>query len=351
MAQVKSHLPANQFTVVNLSRDQLMMCSTHSIEPIGFKLPSEVVADLEVVNPGQLEALIKAFITQQQLPPTPIIITLAPDVYFEKELTGNEADWVTSAQEFLDSVPLISPSSKVFKVQNNQRLIVINRHLYELVKRAFEDQGFSVVAVTPAVVLADIKISDQLTAQSCRLILHKVDYIKQNSFMSEQDTGNFGQKRQRFFQTHQTVLGVLSIMFVAFSIAMSTILLRRPTNQPVAANQSPPRISSHFTTPTPVTNPVANFSLLSVMIFNGSATSKQASQLQDQLKPLGFASVQTANASSAAAQTLIIFSPSVTTATRTMIIDEVKKNYPDLSSQENSPTQYDVIITLGQTAP
>lgn len=353
MAQTKSHPPANQFTVVNLSRSQLAMCSTRSAEPIGFKLPPEVVADLEVVNPAQLEVLIKAFLTQQQLPPTPIIIILAPDVYFEKELTGDEADRTTQAQEFLDSVPLTSPSSKVFKVQNSQRLIVINRHLYESVKRAFEDQGFTVVAVTPAWVLTNTKIPTALSAQSCRLILHKADYIKENSFLTERDTGEFGQKRQRFFKTHQAMLGIISVMFVAFSIAMGTVLMRRPTNQPAAAYQSPPRpraTAAASATPA-VASPSANFSLLSVMILTGSATNGPASQLQEQLKPLGFASIQTANASSAASQTLIVFSPAVTTATRTVIIDTVKKIYPDLSSQENSSTQYDVIITLGQTTP
>ena len=355
MAQAKPHPPTNQFTVVNLSRGQLTMCSTRSAEPVGFKLPPEVVADLEVVNAGQLEVLIKAFITQQQLPPTPIIIILAPDVYFEKELTGDEADWVTQAQEFLDSVPLTSPSSKVFKVQNNQRLIVINRHLYESVKRAFEAQGFSVVAVTPAVVLTDTKIPTVLSAQSCRLILHKADYIKENSFLSERDTGEFGQKRQRFFKTHQAMLGIISVMFVAFSIAMGTILVRRPTNQPAAAYQSPPRPRSPApVSPTlvpPAASPSASFSQLSLAIFNGSGVEGKAAELEQQLRPLGFASIQTGNTSTSPGQTLIIFSKSVTAAARSAIIDAVKQLYPNLSSQENTQAQYDVTITLGQTPP
>ncbi len=354
MPQDKDRAKEGQFTVVDLSRSQLTICSTSSNGPSGFKFPPEVIKDLEVVNPSQLETLIKAFIAKHQLPPTPLIIILAPDAYFEKDLTGSESERVAQVQEFLDAVPLLSASFKVFKMQDSQRLIVINRHLYESVKRSFEEQGFKVVAVTPAAVLADTKISNQLSAQSCRLILRKVDYIKQNSFLTEPAATDFHQKQKKFFKTHQTMLGILSVMFVAFSVAMGTILVRRPTNKPASAflpPASPQTTATPLVTTSPPASQSANFSQLSLTILNGSGTGGKAAELEKILKPLGFANIYIGNTSARPSQTLIVFSQSVTTETRSVIVDSVKQLYPNLSNQENSQTQSDVTITIGQTAP
>lgn len=354
MAQDKNRAKEGQFTVVDLSRSQLTICNTSSTGPSGFKFPPEVVKDLEVVNPSQLEALIKTFITKHQPPPTPLIIILAPDVYFEKDLTGSESERVAQVQEFLDAVPLLSASFKIFKVQNSQRLIVINRNLYESVKRSFEEQGFKVVAVTPAAVLADTKISNQLSAQSYRLILRKVDYIKQNSFLAEPAATDFHQKQQKFFKAHQTMLGILSVVSVVFSVAMGTILVRRPTNRPASAFQppaSPQTTTTPLTTTSPPASPSANFSQLSLTILNGSGTGGKAAELEEKLKPLGFASIHTGNTPARPSQTLITFSQSVTAVTRSVIIDSIKQLYPNLSNQESSQIQSDVIITIGQISP
>ena len=354
MAQDKNNTTASQFTVVNLSRSQLTVCNTSSTGPSGFKFPPEVVKDLEVVNSPQLEILIRTFITQHQLSPTSLIIILSPDVYFEKDLTGTESERVAQVQEFLDAVPLLSASFKVFKVQNSQRLIVINRALYESVKRSFEEQGFKVVAVSPAAILADTKISNLLSAQSCRLILRRVDYIKQNSFLSEPNATDFHQKQQKFFKTHQTMLGILSIMFMAFAVAGGVVLVRRPTGKPASAFQplpSPQITATPPNIPSPPASPSANFSQLSLTILNGSGSGGKAAELEKILKPLGFASINTGNTSARPSQTLIIFSQSVTAATRSVIIDTVKQLYLNLSNQESSQTQSDVTITIGKIAP
>ncbi len=339
-------MTAGHLYVVELGRDQLTICNSQSGVPLVLKFPPSSVADLEVTNPTDLENQIKTAITQAQLPPSPLIIIISASAYFEMDLTGVDKDAEgEKIQAFLDAVPLKSLSYRVFKVGTSQRLVAINRHTYELVKQAFEKLGFSVTAVTVEAILPDIKVTGQLSAQSCRLILNKVEYIKQNSFSSEPPAVDFKQKRQRFVQSHQTTLVLVSVMFIAFGIAMSVILTRRSTNPPVSAAGITPRPAR--LSPSPSTNP----DQLSVMLVDSSAAATAAAAIQLQLQSLGLTRIQTASAAATSNQTLLVFSPRVNLSLRDALVAKIKTIYPALGATENSAAQYDITITLGQFTP
>ncbi|MDO8488168.1 MAG: hypothetical protein Q7S31_02540 [bacterium] len=342
---------ANRVTVIELSRDKLAICRPTDAEPATLQFPPTIINDLEVINPAELEVQIKTFASQQQIAPTSLIVIISAAAYFEMDVTAvAETDLDSKIQEFLDATPLQSVSYKIFKVDSVRKLIVINRHYYEIVKRAFESLGFTVLAVIPEASLVDAGVSSPLTGQGCRLLLHKIDYIKQNSFIAEVPATDFTQKRQRFVQTHKTMLGLLSVMFIAFGLAMGVVVTRRPTNSPASAFVPTPRPAS-ATPPPPAASPSANLSQFSVMIINSSQETSLGIDMERILRSLGLVQIQITTAAATTSQTLVVFSPSVTTAARNIILEELSKTYPALQTTENSQTQYDITITLGQKTP
>ena len=112
------------------------------------------------------------------------MIILSAEVYFDREIVGTtDAEISAIAQTFIDSVPLVNPSSKLFKLKDKYKMVVINRRLYESIRSAFEAVGFVVTAVVPELVLGEVGVGGDLDANSCRVILKKMDYILENSFI------------------------------------------------------------------------------------------------------------------------------------------------------------------------
>ena len=172
--------------IINLTRDKLAFCSSASPSSLVLPLPSTSVKDLEVINSSELTTLIKNFISTHQIRPSPVIVILSQDVCFEKNLSEVPVtDRAAAAQNFIDSVPLVSVSSKVFRIQNSEVLVVINRNLYEALKESFTSLGFAVMVVVPGLVLGGVGIKEEISATSCQLILKKEAFLKDNSFLSD----------------------------------------------------------------------------------------------------------------------------------------------------------------------
>lgn len=328
--------------VATLYRDRIALCSLSSAQPLELRFSDASIKDLEIVNQSELKNQVKAFVTSHQLHPGDLVLVLSPGVVFEKDLTKvSQAEQATRYQAFLDSVPLSSISHKVFRIQNTEKLIAINRNLYDGLKKAFEAVGFSVSAVIPGFMLGDIGAKDSTTAESCRLIFKKIDFIQANSFLSESD-GNFHQKERKFLQKNRLFVIIFAALAVCFAI-FSAIFTLRP------APRSKPT-TTHYPQPTPLlpTPAEASPSALTVQILNSSGTAGLAAKTQSQLTPLGYTNITLGNATASSTQSFVLFSPRVSPKLRQSLLQLLAIS----SAQENPTPQFDVIITLGkQTTP
>jgi hypothetical protein len=206
------------------------------------------------------------------------LIRISPPIHFPDQI------------KFQDTIPFSAISSKLFKSNKNYKLVVINRDYYETIKAVFQKLSFEVLAVVPSFVLNPLGLSDDLTASACTLLLKKINFLTDNSFISSatDDSRSFQQKEQAFLARHQTLAVVVSILLVIASLTTAVVFLTRRPSPPAAGTY--PRTSgiysSSLTTPVPAVNlPPTPFKLL-----NGSTVSA-ATQLEDQLRPLGFTQV------------------------------------------------------------
>lgn len=171
-------------TIVEVRRQGIRICGTNVSGVAQMPFVGGAVKDLDVADQGKLMTQIKEFVTTSQIKPTRLVIILSSDVYFDRELNSVvDAEVAALAQAFVDSVPLLNPSSKLFKIKDKYKVVVINRRLYESIRSAFEAVGFVVAAVVPELILGDVGIAGDFDAQACRVILKKMDYILVNSFI------------------------------------------------------------------------------------------------------------------------------------------------------------------------
>ena len=171
-------------TVVEVRRQGLKVCGTNVVGVAQMPFAEGVVKDLDVVDQVKLATQVKEFVTASQIKPTPLVIILSSEVYFDREMTGtSDSEISAQGQSFVDSVPLVNPSSKLFKLKDKYRMVVINRRLYESIRSAFEAVGFPVTAVVPELVLGEAGVAGDFDANACRVILKKMDYVLENSFI------------------------------------------------------------------------------------------------------------------------------------------------------------------------
>ena len=169
----------------------------------------------------------------------------------------------SAAQNFIDSVPLASVSSKVFHVKNAEILVVINRSLYEVMKDALESLNFTVDAVVPGRILGEVGIKEEISAASCQLIPKKEAYFRENSFLSDLDMGSgMHQKEHAFLQKYQVVIIILVLLSVASAIVAGIYTYKsftrpRPNLRPIPASRPRPTLIPPSPTSLPVASPSA----------------------------------------------------------------------------------------------
>lgn len=334
--------------VATLYRDRLALCSPSSAQPLELKFSDASVKDLEIVNQSELDNQVKVFVAAQKIRPGELIFILSAKIVFEKDLSKiPQAERSIQIQSFLDSVPLSSVSHKIFRVQNTEKLIVINRNLYDGLKRAFETLGFFVSAVVPGVMLGDIGAQEAMTAETCRVISRRIDFIRANSFLAEEK--NFHQKETKFLKKYQLLVVLFFLLAIAGAGLAAFITLRKPAFKPVIKKAVPPVVRPTtkpvLSSPTPAE---ASPSALTVQILNSSGTPGLAAKVQQQLTPLGYNNITTGNATASSARSFVLFSSRVSSSLRQSLLQLLQIS----SGRDNPSPQFDITITLGiQTTP
>lgn len=341
--------------VVDVARDRLSLCTYANPQPFVFKFTSSMISDLEVVNHNELSQGIKGFIESTKLKSGQVVLILSESVYFEKDFAGPESPSQSSIDNFVETVPFSSTSSKLFKVGSGYKLVVVNRDLYEPLKKAFELNGFSVAAVVPGFVLGTANISPELTPESCRIIYRKIDQVILDSMIGmDEDNQSLHNQEQRFLEKNKVLVILLSVLFIGMAVVTAMITLKpvkkvTPRVVPVVQES----VAAPTITPVPTSatiRPSADvIRALSVQVLNASGVSGQAASLSSRLKQLGFVDIKSANSSQNPGNTLVIVSPAAATSAGDFISQFVREIYPDYKLQQNSEAEFDITIIIGKS--
>ena len=343
----KNHPPP---TVVDLDRDKLVFCDNLSGTTFAFAYPPGAFKDMEVLNREELDTKLRTFITDKKLSPTNLVFVLSPTVYFSKDLPHlSEEERTNQTHKFLDMVPFSSVSSKMFHLGNDYKLVAINRDFYDTIRRTFELLGFSVQAVIPSFILGSMGVKDSFDIEACRVILKRMDYVLENSFLTpEPPHEGIGMHRQ-YIKKHPWLFALLSLIPLGLLGLTTYLTLRRPTQVTPPVSRPPVIVvePTSLPTPTPEGTPSAQ---LTVQVLNGSGTPGQAATIQSALEALGFLpdNISTGDAKSTPSQALVIYSAKVPNSLRDKLGDLIKEFSPTFSAQEVASPAYDIIITTAR---
>lgn len=338
-------------TVVSVSRDGLTICGVNIPGLLKMPFPANVLHDLNVVDLPLLTAQIIEFTQTNHIKPSELVVVLDEDVYFEKQLVeSTTGEMSQQVENFVDSVPLSNPSSKLFKVNNKYYAAVINRRLYESVRAAFEPLGFVVVAVVPELVIRQLGAAKDFDAEACKLVLHKIDYIKDNSFVTpvhDTSTDNIVNKNKGV----AVGLSLGSILLMVGVIGVFSWQVSQSKQQAIARLKA--RAAESVQTvpePTAVPTEAPSLSNLAIEILNASGSDEDATKTAQALNVLGITKISLTNATESADST-ITYAPSVNTITRQIISSAIKVLRPNSVETQGTGNDFDVIVSLGKIAP
>jgi len=334
--------------VINLDHDRLTLCDNKTSAVLSFPYPAGVLSDMEVVNHDLLVSHLTAFISQHHLTPSHVVFVLSPNIYFEKDVSKlSDTEKQKQVEEFLDMIPFGSVSSKHFQLGGESKVVAINRDFYDSFKKTFEAMSFPVIAVVPSFVLGSMGLKGTFNAEACHLILRRMDYVLDNSFLTpEPETEGLGHQRQ-VIKKHPGLVVLVFILVISLTGLTAFMTLRRPQQAKVTVPRVAPPVSTPVPTTQPTPTPEATPSAqLSVQILNGSGVPGLASEVEAELTSLGFIDITLGNAPATPA-TLVIYSPRVSSAIKDRVGESLQKFFTALSSQESPDASFDVIITAG----
>ena len=175
--------------IISLGKNGLALYDQKSKGIFQVNFQPEAVKDLEIINPDQLNLQIKSFIDSNKIAPSPLIMIVSHNMFFEKDfplLTKEQQEIET--QKFLDNIPFEAVVSTGFHTKKGYKIIAANGHFIEEVKKAFQALGFIIDITLPSIIFG--YIGDQLNQATIKIIFNKYTSLKQYSLLKAASEAN-----------------------------------------------------------------------------------------------------------------------------------------------------------------
>jgi hypothetical protein len=375
-------------SVIYLMKDKFQFYSGYDGKIFEFRFVPEIVRDLDIINGGLLENLVKVFVSNNKIPPSGIVFVLAENAYFSKDFTasaqqktGSNSAEVTKeflrkdADEFIEHVPFDNVVSKTLPIKDGIKVCATNKDFYESIAIAFEHLGFTVESVVPGVVLGNgLSLRPTLDQAMASMILQKVSGVKEYNLLGQQvfqpqvkqEAEEVDEVELERLQTKKPnkkrLYGMVGVLFslvivlvVMFAQTMSPSEAPKSsvdanTPQPTAIINSPVVLPTLLPTTAPDTAPVSSeIQSLTVQIVNASDSATVAQDLQGVLDTYKFKSVSIQTQSPIGSSgSLVSFGPNVSQNVRNAVTGALKEYENNIIVQDQQIGTYDISIVIGQ---
>ncbi|OGM29552.1 hypothetical protein A2630_00990 [Candidatus Woesebacteria bacterium RIFCSPHIGHO2_01_FULL_44_10] len=209
--------------IIFVNRSQIQFFSGGVVATLKFE--QSTLRDLEVTNKDTFRRQIDAFINQQKINPSLFTIVFSEEMCFSADLDPklSEDEKRTVVGNFKTAVPFEHVESKVFATTTGQRLICVNKDLYETIIQAFETREFRCLDVFPDYILGNLGAKG-LTTEVAKAIMENIGKSGVRGFLGEvviepevevQAEESFFTKNKRMIIL-SSVFGFLIIVFIIF---------------------------------------------------------------------------------------------------------------------------------------
>ncbi len=359
-----------QLGAILLQAKSFLFFGSNASSVLQFPFTTQMVADLDVVNQDLLESEIISFIESHKILPADMVVILSSEVLFEKDMpkpTQQQTPYqksITNAEDiltFLNLIPFEDVDSKSYPTDKGTIIYAVNKQLYDTIEKVFEKKGFTILAVTPAPLLAkQIPLTGQVNGETLRLIRQKVDIIKQNSLEFNQPTLQIKQSPSKPTGYGKYRLPALIGVFILLLTALPVVYYVSNQPEPKRAGAPVPPAPVEIIIPTQTSAGEsavidasasaaaenAELNSTAIHIISSTTTQTRAIQLKQQLTQIGFKLVDvqvTPNAN--IGKTSVVFSKDISNKFRENVSETVKKIIPTFSVIENGDNKT-ITITL-----
>ena len=190
---------------------------------ISLDFPQEIIKYSEILDREKLHLQLKSFIETNKIPPSSLIVILAKNILYQKDLVKDQEtreQQELQAQDFVDNVPFEAVGSKIVPLEKGIRVIAANADLYESIMSTFQQAGFSIQSLLPVTLFGDEIQIERLTTESEKIFSAKSESLRKYSLVS--DSGNFvaGKEEEVIKKKNNTMIIASVGMFAVAGVLM-----------------------------------------------------------------------------------------------------------------------------------
>jgi len=338
-ATIDIYLP-NLKTVYNL---QFTMQAYGEMEFIDIDIATTQVMDFFAIN---------------KIPPSDFILLIQNPLYKKEFNIAPTEQFELAIKNYLDRVPFDMVLSKRIKTEKGVYIIAANGDYFATLQKLFMKVGYVIESITPLDGLDTlIRGIKTLTPTTAEYILKNGQSIKQEGFplSTQHDVGEFEIVETGPVKQEKSQLPLLIGIFVVLFGILIVVYLQ--SNSPPPKKILPPTKSIKVPMATPSITPIQagtqlkNSTVTSsgVKITGATTLASQANTLKQRLTSAGITLVSSELSGDIInPRTVVIFSSSTKTETRTTILNMVQLDFPGATGQESVESPYEAMIVLGK---
>lgn len=314
--------------------------------------PKDLINNLEVLNPRELSSLINSSLLTSGLKPQEALLLISSDVLEQKIInSSDQAVLEDETNKFFENTPFTREtlSRLILHGRGQLFLYATSKALWQIIVTEFENLGWEIAAVSPAIFYENVPEIKILEPKEVRRILDSFESSPGLSFMGSSSDSTKDLTTSSPKQSKN--IWLTGGLFVVFLVVLLGAFLTMPGSKSILSFQKPLPQTSPSPMPSELPSPspsaVAKTDL-KVQVLNGSGVVGQAGKLRDQMASLGFNLIDTGNSLESSSQTIISFSKRVFQKIQDELLVELKKTFPDIESTQITSGEYDISIVTGK---
>ncbi|MBI2611955.1 hypothetical protein HYW54_04410 [Candidatus Gottesmanbacteria bacterium] len=226
----------NKIAVIYLDKNRFDLYRGPNLGTLTCVFPQTVVKNLEIVNPLELEKLLKSFIDVNKLTLTNLIIVLSPEILFTKEIKKEDQENQNKeVAVYLDSIPFENVSVKLAPTQNGHLILATNQDYYTEIVKFFAKYNFPTVSILPIHVIdSPDTIQNGLDENTAKKAMEKYLVLSQFNLLDYQQNEyqkDNTQKQDKTFPKKNLRLFILLGIFLFLLFVLGGIVLINVGNQ------------------------------------------------------------------------------------------------------------------------
>ncbi|OGE32098.1 hypothetical protein A2631_03190 [Candidatus Daviesbacteria bacterium RIFCSPHIGHO2_01_FULL_44_29] len=338
-----------------LKKNALQVYSGHDFEVLELEFPVSVVANLQVLEPLRYQELIYEALSSSDLRSQTALLLLSDEIIFQENRSFSSPEQLDrEVVQFLETLPLLPEEVATVRIETQGQLYIFatNKHLFMPVVAEFENQGWQIASVSPALFYGEFGSKEVLEEGEVKQTIKEYSTSAHIDFLHTEKRSFTPEPNQTMVRRGWIINLVLVLLCgAAFLGALWTIPTVRPRLVAFFARSSPshvPTSNGASPSPSPSSIPLAGKEELTIQVLNGSGISGQAGKVKAALVTLGYSNIDTGNTSLTTTGSQVAFSTRVAETDRQAIVEGLQKLFSVVTPITDPQATKDVAITTSK---